>query len=57
MQVKVIMGLAADTEVEDEINDALAEGWDLRDTHVAVPDQNEGNVVGIWLVAILVRSD
>lgn len=57
MEVRVIYGTVTDRDVEDEINDALAEGWKLRDTHVAVPDPDSEGMISIWLVAVLVRDD
>ena len=57
MEIKIVYGMLVDADVEDEVNDALTEGWVLRDTHVAVPDPGEGNMVGIWLVVVLERNN
>ena len=57
MQVKVIWGMLEDDDVEDSINDALAEGWILRDTHVAVPEPGRTDYVGIWLVAVMIHNN
>lgn len=59
MEIRVVTCLVEDTEIVDDINEMLSEGWVLRDTHVVANDVDTGRsgMLGIWLVAVLERNE